>query len=87
MAARAPGDERCKDCSDLREEGASRCALHAARRREEERLQRERRRARHACLTCGAPVRGARGKRPARYCPAHLEYYRLRTAAAAERAS
>lgn len=83
MAARAPGDDRCKDCSEPREEGRSRCETCAARRREEERLQREERRRKHACLTCGAPVRGARGKEPAKYCLEHLEYYRLRAAAEA----
>ena len=74
-------DQRCKDCHvNAPEDGRSRCESCAAKRRERERIQREERRKRGACLTCGRPVKFDRKtkKRPERvyrYCREHLKYY------------
>lgn len=75
-------DQLCKDCHGAPpEEGRSRCGPCARARRESARLQREERRARGKCLTCGVPAKRIKG-RVFRYCATHLEYYRARDEAA-----
>lgn len=77
MAARPPGDPRCKDCPEPREEDRTRCAKCARERRDVEARVREERRRKHACLVCSKPV-----KRDRRYCLTHLKYYAKRSALA-----
>lgn len=79
MSARVPGDPRCKDCAEPHEDGRTRCAACAEKRRVDEAAMRAQRKKRHACVTCGKPAAKDRT-----LCRRHLEYYAARTAAAAE---
>lgn len=74
-------EQSCKDCHvDAPEQGKSRCEKCRVSRNDKERVQREERRARSKCLTCGSPVKRDRKTkektaRVYRYCAEHLAYY------------
>lgn len=76
MSQRAPGDERCKDCSHPHEPKKARCAPCAERHRQEaSALAKERRKA-DVCVTCGGKVaKRKRDGEPSKYCKTHAAYY------------
>jgi hypothetical protein len=71
VATRDPDDPRCKDCSEERLPGKSRCAACAERHREQAAKRRETLRKLDKCVVCSRKV--AKGRR---YCKRHLAYYR-----------
>lgn len=81
MSQRAPGDERCKDCSDPHEPDKSRCAPCAERHRQEASALTKARRKACVCVTCGGKVtKRLRDGEPSKYCKTHAAYYAARAA-------
>lgn len=66
---------QCRGCGGKPEPRRAYCEPCLARRRAQDELLRQERRAKKRCLTCGDPA-----ERQRRYCARHLEYYRRRDA-------
>lgn len=82
MSARAPGDERCKDCSSSHEPDSVRCGPCAERHRHQAAALAQARRKAKRCVTCGGKVAARlRDGELGRYCKAHAAYYLARSLA------
>jgi hypothetical protein len=75
MAAREPGDPRCKDCPADHEPGKSRCADCAVKHAAENSKAAKARRKAGLCVKCGGKPK-REGKHLLKYCDPCLEYFR-----------